>query len=309
MDIFSEEELAANAVTSDVANEDTETAAEQRLRDDAGRFAAKDDEPPVEQQPADATTEDRNRQVPQGALHSERERRKGAEARASEAEANYKAAKEQLDALAAMRAQIAAAKPAEVQAPQDGSELEYLKSRMAEIEGTQHQNTQRHQLQQVEEAESRQLYTVANEAETAYRATQPDYDQAIDHVVQARAKELALYGMHPQQIQQAIADETRDIIRTAVSLGRNPAEMGYQIALSRGYRPDTGGQAPAAASRGAAATVAAVAAARQGSRSLGHASGTTATKDLNAATIAAMDGAEFEALYSTPEGRRMIDAL
>ena len=324
-DIFNEDELAADQVVSDEANQETETQAEQRLRDEQGRFAAKDDGPgrPAEES-AETQEAGKTKQVPQGALHAEREKRKGAEAerdaeraRAAELETNWTKAKEQLDALAAMRAQIAAVKapePAVVAKPEgDASELEYLKARLAQIEGGvaevqgyQHQTAQQQQLAQVEEAEIAQLQHVTAQAETEYRATNPDYDNGIKFVVEARAKELQLYGIPQSQINEIIRDESRDIIRAAIQQGRNPAELGYQIALSRGYRPEAQQQQQGG---GAAATVAAVAAAKAGARSLGQASGSGPAQELNAQTIAAMDTAEFEALYSTPEGRRMIDAL
>ena len=83
--------------------------------------------------------------------------------------------------------------------------------------------------------------------------------------------------------------------------------MAYQIAQSRGYRPTTAAPAPAQQG-GAAATIAAIAAAKNQSRSLGQASGTT-PQAVNAETIAAMTDDEFAVIYSTPQGRAMIDNL
>ena len=101
-----------------------------------------------------------------------------------------------------------------------------------------------------------------------------------------------------------------DIVRSAVQQGRSAAELGYQIALSRGYRPEQAqagdGQQPQG---GAAAKIAAIAAAQAGSKSLGHAGGGATPKTLNAEAVAAMSADEFDALYSTPAGRAMIDGL
>ena len=86
-------------------------------------------------------------------------------------------------------------------------------------------------------AEVQQLGAVMNSSEAQFRETTPDYDAAINHVVQARAQELSYFGLSPAQINETIAQEATDIVRAAVQQGRNPAELAYAIAQSRGYRP------------------------------------------------------------------------
>ena len=300
-DIFTDEELAADKTA------DLDTAPEAPLeepgqpRDESGRFAAKEGEaeaePPTEDKPRGDGT------VPQGALHAEREKRKASDDRANKVEAELKAAREQLDAIAAMRQEISERQPAALPDADDPAALEHLRARVEQQDQTLNRFTQDRDNQAINDAEITQLRNVMASSEAEFRQTKPDYDTAISHVINARAQELSLYGLGREQIEHTIAEEAADIARSAVAQGRNPAELGYQIALSRGYRPD----APAG-SGAAAATIAAIGNAREGSRSLSQAAGST-PQTLNADAVAAMDGDEFERLYSTPEGRRMIDAL
>jgi hypothetical protein len=302
--IFEDDELAADAIAPESSEAEVETAsADTRVRDDQGRFAPKVDEPEAAEEPGDDDTPHEKRQVPQGALHAERERRKAAET-------NYRAAQAQLDALSQMRAQIAARQPQPIDAPGEdpASETAYLRQRLEQIEGTQQTMVQRDQLSQVDQAERQHLGSLLTQSEAEYRSVKPDYDAAISHVISARAQELALYGLTPMQVQEALQQEVLDITRSAIQQGKAPAEVGYQLAMLRGYRPDAA--QPGAQQQGAGQrTVEAVGQARAASRSLGQASGTGSTRDLNASTIAAMSIDEFDALYSTPEGRKLIDAL
>ena len=298
-EIFNADELEADQQGPEVAAPEGETQEQkdQRERDEQGRFKAKE---PAEGEGTPEGEQGKPQQgsVPQGALHAEREKRKGVEA-------ELKTAREQLAAIAAMREQIAARKPADLPAADDPAAMDHLRARVAEQDQNLNRIGQQMDMQAANNAEVQQLGAVMQASENEYRSQQPDYDAAIQHVVEARARELSLYGLNPAQINQTIAEEAMDIVRTAVQQGRNPAELGYQIAMSRGYRPaDAGGQAQG----GAAATVAAVGAAKASSKSLGQAAGST-PQQLNAEAIIAMSPEEFDRLYSTPEGRRQIDAI
>ena len=140
-------------------------------------------------------------------------------------------------------------------------------------------------------------------SEAEFRSTTPDYDDSINYLINARAEELAMYGLPVAQIQETVRAEAAEIIRTAVQQGRSPAELGYQIARTRGYRP-----AAAQPTGTAASTLDAIARAQAGGKSLSQGAGTT-PQAINAETVANMSGDEFDALYSTPQGRALIDAL
>jgi hypothetical protein len=296
-DIFTDEELKAAEQTT---VEPVETPAEEQSQEgqprdpETGKFLPKDPAPEGE---PEAEPRGENK-VPQGALHAERERRKTAET-------ELKKAQEQLQALAALREQVKARQPDPVQPPEtDDTGLKHLTERLNQVEQTAHKATQTLDMQRIEEAENQQIAAVVAQSEAAYRTQKPDYDDAIRHVVNARAHELELYGLSPVEIRTALGNEVADIARSAIAQGRDPAELGYQIALSRGYRPGSGEAQPGQGQR----TVDAVAAARSQSRSLGQAAGSTPTQ-LTAEAILAMPSEEFEALYMTPEGRKLIDSI
>jgi hypothetical protein len=163
-------------------------------------------------------------------------------------------------------------------------------------------------MESVEQVERQHLGAALSASESEFRQTKPDYDAAVAHVVNARAQELRLYGLNDVEVQQTLQQEVLDITRAAIQQQRSPAEVAYELAQLRGYRAEAG-QAGQQGQGAAAAQVAGVAAARASSRSLGQAAGAAPAQDLNAQTVAAMTDEEFAALYSTPEGRRMIDAL
>jgi hypothetical protein len=299
--IFTEDELKAEqtgAAEELKAPEETQEQKDQRERDEQGRFKAK--EPETEAVAEEAGDKEKGGTVPQQALHAEREKRKALEA-------ELKPLKEQLEALAKMREQIASRKPADLPPADDPAQVEHLRNRLAELEQGQTRISQHIDTQAVNQAEMQQLGSVMHQSETKFREQKPDYDAAINHVVNARAQELSLYGLTPPQIQQTIAEEATEIVRSAISQNRDPAELGYQIALSRGYRPAetaNGTEQPSKAQQ----TIDAIARAQAQSKSLGGAGGGK-VQTLNAEAVLAMSPEEFDRVYSTPEGKAMIDSL
>lgn len=301
-DIFTDEELKAEqTAATDPPLEETAEQKAERERDEHGRFKAKEASGDG-QQAEDEGEDGRSKTVPQGALHAEREKRKAAEAELGKI-------REQLGALAKMREQVASRKPAELPAADDPAAIEHLRTRLSEIEGNTTRLSQHLDNQAINNAEMEQLGSVAAQSDARFRADHPDYDAAITHVVNARAQELALYGLSTPQIRQTIAEEATEIVRSAIAQGRDPAELGYEIAKSRGYRPEAQAKPKGGGNTGLAErTLAAIAEARKQGKSLGG-SGGAAPKSLNAEAVLAMGPEEFDALYSTPEGKRMIDAL
>lgn len=295
-DIFTDEELEAAADT--LPQTDDAVPAETVQRDEQGRFAPKEDAPADEAEPPAEDKPKREGTVPQGALHAEREKRKGIEAELT-------SAREQLNAIAEMRRQIAERQPAALPAADDPAAIEHLRQRIEQQDQTLNRFTQQRDNDAVNNAEIMQLRDVMAISEAEFRTTQPDYDAAINHVVQARAYELSLHGLPQAKIHQIISEEAADIAREAVRQGRNPAELGYQIAMSRGYRAE---QAAPAQNNAAVAQVEAIGRGQAAARSVGT-SGGIRTQTLNAEAIASMSPEEFDALYSTPEGRKLIDNL
>lgn len=305
-DILDDEEKAALAVGpgDDETPDDAPPPADDTPRDEKGRFAPKADDAPTDEPSDDKPKGDGK--VPQGALHAERERRKATETQLKEAQ-------EQLTRIAELRAKLAGGDdPAPQDAPPaDGNEVEYLKAELAKLKQGQQQTSNFLQNQQLDQAETNQLFTVLQQSENEFRASTPDYDAAIAHLAQKRADELALYGLQPFEIQQTLQQEVMDISRAAIAQKRNPAELGYEIAKSRGYIAQVAPPAEQPAPTGGKAQdiVRAIATAQAQGKSLGQASGGATAQTINAQTIGQMTQEEFDALYATDEGRRLIDSL
>jgi hypothetical protein len=292
---FTQEELEAEAATADTAE------APPVARDEQGRFAPAEIEDEQEEAPA-AAPERTQRMVPHGALHAEREARKADRAELA-------AAREQLDQLKALRDRIAAtrAAPVEPEAPQaepeDPTGINHLKTRLSQLEGGFRERQTQEADQGVAQQESQILYSGLMQSEAAFRAQTPDYDQAATHLAQARARQLQMMGFQPHEVQQTIADEVLQITRAAIEQGREPAELAYQWAQTYGYSPQ------AKQEQAVNPMLAAIAQGQKNSRSLANGRGGATASDVNANAVAAMNDAEFEALYATAEGRRLLDAM
>ena len=65
--------------------------------------------------------------------------------------------------------------------------------------------------------------------------TQPDYPDAFNHLVESRMKELATIGLSPDQINNQIIEENRNISISAAQQGKNPGAVAYDLAIGRGY--------------------------------------------------------------------------
>lgn len=305
--IFSEDELKAADQAPEAQQQQQEPEQKGPERDpETGKFVAKQPEGGEQQQaPEGEEGKDKGGTVPQGALHAERERRKAVEN-------ELKTLREQLGAIQQMREQVASRKPEDLPPADDPAAVEHLRNRLAQVEQTTTRIGQERDAEALNQREIQQLGSFMHQSEAAFRQQQPDYDDAINHVVNARAQELALYGLNPTQIAQTISEEATEIVRAAVAQGRDPAELGYQIARSRGYVPKQAQQqeepAKTNGSGGAQAMLDAIANAQKQSKSLGSGGGSAPAK-ITAEAVAAMSADEFERLYSTEEGKRLIDSL
>lgn len=298
--IFTDEELKADEATPATEltpEQPAEQGGQDRPRGPDGKFLPKD-EPIVEEVAEEA--KDKGGTVPQQALHAEREKRKAAEGELTQL-------REQLGAIQKMREQVASRKPEDLPAADDPAAVEHLRKRLAEVEQGQTRISQHIDGAALANEEIQQLGGYMQQSEARIRQDKPDYDAAIDYIVKARAGELALYGLTQPQIQQTISEEATDIIRSAVNQGRDPAELAYQLAQTRGYRPtETAQDQPKP--NGAQAMLDAIEKAKTASKSLGSGGG-SAARTLTAEAVAALSADEFDAIYSTPEGKAMIDAL
>lgn len=247
------------------------------------------DEAPQEVTPEETREKPPSGYVPHGALAQERGERRKAEARLQET----------LDRLDQLEKRLAPAEP----------EPEW---KDPVIDADAHRKWQEHQLaqrdrkieaameqfQQRQEMEQRTAQLAAHEQQ--FIAQVPDYPRAVQHLTQARQRELAAQGMAPHEIQAEITGHARRIYDAAVAAGINPAQMYYTLATQYGYQrqaaaPDEGSQ------------IAARAAAEAATRGLGNAGGAKQKGSVTLAQLSKMTGAEIEAaIQKDPKLKRLL---
>lgn len=77
--------------------------------------------------------------------------------------------------------------------------------------------------------------TVAAQVQ-AFKQSVPDYDQALQHVMNTRREELRAMGTAEAEIPHVIDAESLYLARTAMEAGKNPGEALYQMARQRGFQ-------------------------------------------------------------------------
>lgn len=156
-----------------------------------------------------------------------------------------------------------------------------------------------------QETEFRQIDQAIHNDEELFKQSVPDYEQASDHYVQSRATELLAF-YPPQQAQQIMMNEARQIANQAWQRGQSLGQVIYQLAQARGYQPGNTAADPTKAPippRPTTAVVPIVPTAQQRvdqinngqaqSRSLGGSGGGAPTKALNAEALLAMSDEDF----------------
>lgn len=228
--------------------------------------------------------------VPHQALHESRQREAAARAQATLA----------LTRMNAMLARQRGEGPAAPQMPDLREDpVGYIKALEARLEAFEQQRA--------EETQYRELDAAITQDEQMFAMSVPDYEQASDHYVQSRAKELLAFHT-PDQARRILEQEARAIAQQAWDRGLSCGQMVYQLAQARGYQPGNTAADPTKApiparpqgqggngqQRPSATEV--VAGVRRGqdlSRSLSGGGAASATV-LNAEALLAMSDEEFE---------------
>lgn len=246
-------------------------------------------EEPIDQ-PKETPPEEKK--VALAALHEERERRKTAEATARQLEQNQIRLDERLNMINAKLNPPAHAK----QMPDaDKDPLGALKATQEELkafrEFQQRQTEATQQNQYVQD-----VMTRAAAAEAEYIKKTPDYSEASVFLKKSRASEMASLGMSPLQIQQTMANESVQLADSALRQGKDPAELVYNLASSRGYARTT--QIVPAQPEGDAEKLAKIAAGQKANMSLGNLNSTPSKPVMNGKDILAMDDGQFDVWLS-----------
>lgn len=188
-------------------------------------------EAPVE---AEEESETKQKMVPLPALHEERKRRQALEAELKERDEKYARLDERLKLLDEKM------RPKEPEIPAyEEDPFEHLRQKLTKEEQERGDITKR--LSEFEEHQKQQqaqalLHQSVVAAENEFRNEHPDYDEAVNHLKSARAKEYNAMGItDPGQIQQMLSQEAVQLAQMALHNNKSPAQMAYDIAVSRGY--------------------------------------------------------------------------
>lgn len=175
----------------------------------------------------------------QGATFAERQRRKEAERRAEETQDKLIRMMERMQGGQQQEQQ-----PQGIPDPEDDpiAALKAMKQQAEIQEQQRREYAQRQaQAQQIEEQVQR-LARDVTEIEQDFARSQPDYYEAVNHLVDVRTQQLQSFGItNPNQVRQQIKGEIAQLSDNALRSGANPAEAAYQMAKQMGYaqkRPD-----------------------------------------------------------------------
>lgn len=266
---------------SEPDEEEGESAADAPDEDEAGD-GDKSEEP---EEPSDEeAVKPAPKMVPHAALHAAREEKKTLQA-------NYARLQARVNAMLAAQSQRRRNDDAD--APDLDTDplghIEYLQRKREEAESALESS-----------AVATQIDMGVQNDEAAYRQIQPDYDNAAEHYVQSRAKELMMFHP-PQQVQAMLVQETRAIAREAWKNGMPMAEAVYRLAQARGYvapvEDAASAQGEPAAPKAQRNPLEAVRKGQRSGLSVGAASGSSSgssAAELNAQALLNMTDEEFE---------------
>lgn len=161
---------------------------------------------------------------------------------------------------------------------------QYTRQQQAETAQREQQARIQQQSQRLAQTAQR-LTTIESEYQ---REVAPDYYEAIDHWKNARAQQLAGWGMDQRSIHHQMIAEVAELGEMALQRGINPAEAAYNMAKSWGYRRQS--QAPQQN----------IERTRQGMRSSKTLSGggKSAKGQMTLAQIADLDGDDFDKAFA-----------
>lgn len=166
--------------------------------------------------------------VPLAALHEEREARKRAE----------KAYQELMETLNKRFAEPEK-EPEEPKGPPSPEDdifeaVKYTQEQLKAIREAQEESKRREQ----QAASYQQFYQTTRTAEQEFAAKVPDYNDALGHLRTLRVQELQAFGVtDAQAIERDIAQQAQAIAAHALRMGKNPGELAYALAKTRGYQP------------------------------------------------------------------------
>jgi hypothetical protein len=251
-DLFSNEEDEPKPVTdqkNDEPKPDDEIEATPKSEENEPNKSSTADDEEIEGAVKDK--DGRIKTVPYGALHAEREKRKEFAAKLEKTNKRHELMQQRLDQMMQMQMQqmqqmqqpnIQQPPQAQTQTPIDPEEDPY--AYMQQLEQNQRVILEQQQnfSQQQQQMQQQQAIRMEGERQAAVFRNEvgPDkYDSAFHHMMSVRTAELKAMGATDDAIAQTLHAETENGIVYALQNGVNPGKMLWDMAIARGYNPDT----------------------------------------------------------------------
>lgn len=142
-------------------------------------------------------------------------------------------------------------------------------------------------LTQQEQAQREQQLVQAISSQVAeFKKQTPDYDQALQYVLETRKKELLTIGVPEAHAQQRIIAEAQEIGMNALNSGQNAGKLVYDLATHMGYK-----------AKQAAAKLEVIDKGQKNSSSLSESSGNAGDSGFSLREIDSMSDDEFDAFW------------
>lgn len=229
-------EVAGAPALSEAETKYFETGGESELPADTGAESDGESQPDDQaEQPGEKKEAEDGKKVdlvPHQALHEQRERRKAAEKRARDLEIENAKFRERFTVIKELQGKEEPKGPPKPEEDIFGAfehlsnGLETVNKQLAERDAATKQEAQRNEL----------VGHYRNDA-AAFAAANPDFNEAYNHLLQSRARELQALGYDtPAELQKALQNEEMSIAMMAFEKGKSPAQVIYDLAKGRGYK-------------------------------------------------------------------------
>ena len=218
--------------------------------------------------------------VPHEAFHEERERRKGLQRQLQEMQDKWTRADERIQMLLDNKKE---------EAPPDPNEdpLGYQNWKTGKIEKELEAERRRvgEQSKKLEaQVQDLRLRTEVDAMERSFQAKNPDYDDALQHLVKTQLAVFEEIESDEAERQAQVRQTLSNVVQQALSHGKNPAEAVYKMAQKLGYKKAEANKQIEDIEKGVKA-----------STSLGSTGGKTSSP-LSAEALADMSDEDFEKL-------------
>jgi hypothetical protein len=226
--------------------------------------------------------------VPYGALHEEREKRKELQRSQQESQERIRQMEARFQQVVERISQPQVAEPTFDEDP-----LTALRNENEKIKRHLYQQSQSEQQRYAMEEQQRRFVTFQSQYENSareYIKEQPDFMDAYHQLAKGRLDEFQAAGYTKDQANQLLIEDEAAIVARAYQDGVNPAERMYALARARGYSP----KAAQLVSQQANQRLEEVERGLEASKSVSQAGGGRADKGLTLEALVEMDDEEFD---------------